>query len=229
MAELLCSMWDLPRPGIKPRSLALAGGFFITEPPGKPWTGVFWWWPWVGFSVTEMNPHLAGTRRFSSPKSDGEAGARVVPGVSSRERERKHQGKLKQVSWEGILFCPAVQHVRSNSFICPSPRLKQAQRVVPRSPFLTDLDLPWKDGLKALVSCCSAFDKSLMAQLNISQGFSLVAQLVKNLPHNVGDPSMIPGSRRSPEEGKGYPLQYSGLENSWGHRVRHDWATFTLL
>ena len=25
---------------------------------------------------------------------------------------------------------------------------------------------------------------------------------------------MIPGLRRSPGEGKGYPLQYSGLENS---------------
>ena len=27
---------DLPNPGIKPTSLALAGGFFSTEPPGKP-------------------------------------------------------------------------------------------------------------------------------------------------------------------------------------------------
>ena len=27
---------DLPDPGIKPTSPALAGGFFITEPPGKP-------------------------------------------------------------------------------------------------------------------------------------------------------------------------------------------------
>ena len=26
---------DLPRPGIKPMSPALAGGFFATEPPGK--------------------------------------------------------------------------------------------------------------------------------------------------------------------------------------------------
>ena len=32
---LLRGMWDLPRPGIKPMSPALAGGFFITEPPGK--------------------------------------------------------------------------------------------------------------------------------------------------------------------------------------------------
>ena len=31
---------------------------------------------------------------------------------------------------------------------------------------------------------------------------------------NAGDPSSIPGSGRSPGEGKGYPLQYSGLENS---------------
>ena len=30
----------------------------------------------------------------------------------------------------------------------------------------------------------------------------------------MGDPGSIPGSGRAPEEGKGYPLQYSGLENS---------------
>ena len=31
---------------------------------------------------------------------------------------------------------------------------------------------------------------------------------------NAEDPSSIPGLGRSPGEGKGYPLQYSGLENS---------------
>ena len=31
---------------------------------------------------------------------------------------------------------------------------------------------------------------------------------------NVGDLGSIPGSGRSPGEGEGYPLQYSGLENS---------------
>ena len=31
---------------------------------------------------------------------------------------------------------------------------------------------------------------------------------------NVGDPGLIPGLERSPGEGKGCPLQYSGLENS---------------
>ena len=29
-----------------------------------------------------------------------------------------------------------------------------------------------------------------------------------------GDPGLIPGLGRSPGEGKGYPLQYSDLENS---------------
>ena len=31
---------------------------------------------------------------------------------------------------------------------------------------------------------------------------------------NVGDLGSVPGLRRSPGEGNGYPLQYSGLENS---------------
>ena len=31
---------------------------------------------------------------------------------------------------------------------------------------------------------------------------------------NAGDPSLIPGLGRSPGEGRGCPLQYSGLENS---------------
>ena len=39
---------------------------------------------------------------------------------------------------------------------------------------------------------------------------------------NVGDLGSIPGLGRSPGEGKGHPLQYSGLENSTdciGHGV----------
>ena len=43
---------------------------------------------------------------------------------------------------------------------------------------------------------------------------SLVAQLVKNPPANAGDLGSIPGLGRSPGEGKGHPLQYSGLESS---------------
>ena len=35
---------------------------------------------------------------------------------------------------------------------------------------------------------------------------------------NAGDPSSIPVLGGSPGEGKGYPLQYSGLENSLNYR-----------
>ena len=35
-AQLLCGMWDLPRPGLEPVSPALAGRLSTTEPPGKP-------------------------------------------------------------------------------------------------------------------------------------------------------------------------------------------------
>ena len=55
---------------------------------------------------------------------------------------------------------------------------------------------------------------------------SLVAQLVKNLPAMRKTWVWIPGLGRSPGEGKGYPLQYSGLENSVDcivHRVAKSW------
>ena len=49
--------------------------------------------------------------------------------------------------------------------------------------------------------------------------------MVKNLPTNAGDSGLIPGSGRSPGEGEGNPLQYSGLENprdkgAWWATVR---------
>ena len=59
---------------------------------------------------------------------------------------------------------------------------------------------------------------------------SLVAQTVKALVCNAGDPGSIPWLGRSPGEGNGNPLQYSCLENSmdggymdggyspWGHK-----------
>ena len=36
---------------------------------------------------------------------------------------------------------------------------------------------------------------------------------------NAGDLGLIPGLGRSPGEGKGYPLQYSGLKNSMDYTV----------
>ena len=41
----------------------------------------------------------------------------------------------------------------------------------------------------------------------------------KESTYNEGELGLIPGLGRSPGEGKGYPLQYSGLENSMDHIV----------
>ena len=44
---------------------------------------------------------------------------------------------------------------------------------------------------------------------------------------NVGDLGLVPGLGSSPGEGKGYPLQYSGLENSMDcvvHGVAKSWT-----
>ena len=53
-----------------------------------------------------------------------------------------------------------------------------------------------------------------------------MVRLVKNLPAMqepwVRDLSSIPELGRSPGEGIGYPLQYSGLENSMGDRKESD-------
>ena len=70
-------------------------------------------------------------------------------------------------------------------------------------------------------------------------GASHVAQMVKNLACNSGDPGLIPESGKSPGEGNGNPLQNSCLENpmDWGawqlqsmgsQRAGHDWASNTF-
>ena len=58
-----------------------------------------------------------------------------------------------------------------------------------------------------------------------------VSSVGKESACNAGDLDLIPGLGRCPGEGKGYPLQYSGLENpmdSMGlQRVRHDQVSLT--
>ena len=42
-----------------------------------------------------------------------------------------------------------------------------------------------------------------------------ISSVSKESVCSAGDPDSTPGSGRSPGEGKGYPLQYSCLENPW--------------
>ena len=58
------------------------------------------------------------------------------------------------------------------------------------------------------------------------EGF-LHSSVGKESACNAGDPGLIPGSERSAGEGIGYPLQYSGLENSMDcivHGVTKSWT-----
>ena len=56
-------------------------------------------------------------------------------------------------------------------------------------------------------------EKKKKGNLNYTKGFP-GGSAGKESACNAGDLGSIPGLGRSPGEGKGYPLQYSGLENS---------------
>jgi len=69
------------------------------------------------------------------------------------------------------------------------------------------------DGLVGKGSAYNAEDLCWIPGSGRSPGFPC-GSAGKESACNVGDPSLIPGLGRSPGEGKGYPLQYSDLENS---------------
>ena len=59
-----------------------------------------------------------------------------------------------------------------------------------------------------------------------------MTQLVKESVCNVDDLGLIPGLGRSPGEGKGYSLQYSGMENSMDsivYVVAKTWAQLSKI
>ena len=74
---------------------------------------------------------------------------------------------------------------------------------------------------------CGIFDESSKPSLGFPGGSDS-----KESACNVGDPGLIPGSRRFPGEGNGNPLQYSCLKNpmergAWqatAHGVAKRWA-----
>ena len=84
---MLRGTWDLPGSEIKPVSPALAGGFFTTEPPGKPPGSTFYifictlWDKAVrrGGWLRGHTPCLAG------PLSRPEVGAQLCPYLRGRE------------------------------------------------------------------------------------------------------------------------------------------------
>ena len=73
-------------------------------------------------------------------------------------------------------------------------------------------------------------NKEIFVEL-LSLRASLCGSADKESTCNAGDLGLIPGLGRSPGEGKGYPLQYSGLENSMDcivHGVATSWTQLAL-
>ena len=65
--------------------------------------------------------------------------------------------------------------------------------------------------------------RSLAGELRSHKSLQHGHKQLKKYACNAGDLGSIPGLGRPPREGKGYLLQYSGLENSmdyspWGHK-----------
>ena len=87
-----------------------------------------------------------------------------------------------------------------------------------------------KNPLSPLLCHFSAYLHSKISFKNVHKRDFPGGPVVKNLLFNAGDVSSIPEIGTSPEEGNGYPLQYSCLENSmdgqrrlvsyspWGHK-----------
>ena len=67
-----------------------------------------------------------------------------------------------------------------------------------------------------------------MALLGLFWGF-LHSSVGKESACNAGNLGLIPGLGRSPGEGKGYQLQYSGLENPMDYVVRGVTKSWTRL
>ena len=60
---------------------------------------------------------------------------------------------------------------------------------------------------------------NILLKLRFFNGYFPGGSAGKESTCNAGDLGLIPGLGRSPGEGKGYPLQYSGLENSMDYIV----------
>ena len=96
---------------------------------------------------------------------------------------------------------------------------------------ILDLKMP-RIFFSHLSKCCLSFIYIISSvPSEIPTRHMLVFFIISSVPLNLGS---IPGLGRFPGERKGYPLQYSGLENSMDcivHGVtksQHNWVTFTF-
>ena len=96
---------DLPHPGIKPTSPALAGRFFTTEPPGKSYNTIFFvfFTPWVWLSRTVISAcmwrcvGLSMRKMCSDLSPQGEVNQNCLPSWSCPAGKK---GLSQQTLWD---------------------------------------------------------------------------------------------------------------------------------
>ena len=87
-AQLLRSMWDLPRPGLEPVSPALAGRFSTTAPPGKPSSSFFFpgkKWHAAGMCIT-ASPRLWPGQPLPFSHGPNASSFSIPPALPARQR-----------------------------------------------------------------------------------------------------------------------------------------------
>ena len=179
-------MWGLPGPGLEPMSPELlAGRFFTTELPGKPLLFIF---------------------------------LSVVPQMFfvSKKQQQKivfFWSRNTGCAWLSCLFyCLKKKNSSCSEFKGRTFR----EKIYLATVSVHSTHLPGAARVTS-VSCLPGdvlyFLKSIYFYLFTYLGFP-DSSTGKESACNAGDLGSIPGLRRSPGEGKGYPLQYSGLGNS---------------
>ena len=176
--------------------------------------------------------HSSVRRRASGKGAAGHVLRVYCPCVLETGGFRDEQ-KVQPVS-----TCVAAAGPVSGGHRCPGRQgsLGPARRPDPgRTGWWSRNDASWLERARLLASWApwpaGNFRRSFPCQ---------VALVVKNPPANAGDVrdvSLIPGSKRSPGEGNGTPLQYSSLENltdrgAWQvtvHKVSKSWTQLKQL
>ena len=119
--------------------------------------------------------------------------------------------------WEGQLECKALWFSLRRPSLGKSTRVGCRAQLVKNPPAMQETPvwfLGWED----------PFEKQWLPA-PVFLGFPC-GLTDKESTCNVGNLDSVPGLGRSPGEGKGYPLQYSGLENSMDyivHGVAKSW------
>ena len=165
--------------------------------------------PAGGPGLTEAPPRTKEAR--SRQRRDPETGD---PGrtCTHSQPSRKQLALESNVKWLSVLSSGA--QVR---------KPKRRQTCCPRSTLVKLKVLRWVCAPRTAGSMVSRNNFSINWQIKGHMCFTVWKREGVQVQHgsagkeptcNAGDLGSIPGLGRSPAEGKGYPLQYSGLENS---------------